>query len=179
MLVETERLSILKKDGLLSVVILPGLDRKRLVLLFTWLLAWSVCGIIVMTYYFRADNQQQKLFIIGYLAFWFYFEFVMIRSFNWKRSGKEKLWIKDGAVNYQREVNGRGKIRTFNLDLISRMEILELKATRFSDTISQSFWVKGGERLYFVSQEKTILLGMQLTDAEARRVRDEFNKWVP
>jgi hypothetical protein len=179
MLVSKERLSILKKENLLSIVILPGLDRKKLSLLFIWLLAWSVCGIIVIANYFRAENSQQKLFIIGYLAFWLYFEFVMIRSFIWKKNGKEKLWVKDGIINYQREINGRGKIRSFNSDLVSKMEILELKASRFSDTISQSFWVRGGERLYFVSQGKTIVLGMQLTDKEAKMVKEEFNKMLP
>lgn len=173
-----ERVSTMKKDNLLSVVILPGIDSKKLALLFLWLFAWSVCGIIVFMNYFRADTTQQKLFIIGYLSFWLYFEIVMLRSFMWKRAGKEKLWIKDGIMHYQRELHGGGKIRTFPLDLVSPLELLELKPSRFADTFNQSFWVKGGERLMFTVQGKTILLGMQLDDRDAKFVRDTVNKFV-
>jgi hypothetical protein len=42
-----ERISILKKDDMLSVVILPTADNKKLMLLFLWLAAWSVCGFLV------------------------------------------------------------------------------------------------------------------------------------
>lgn len=43
-----KRVSILKKDDLLSIVILPTTDKRKLGLLFLWLMAWTVCGIIVI-----------------------------------------------------------------------------------------------------------------------------------
>jgi len=173
-----DRISILKKENLLSIVILPGTDRKRLVAMFIWLLSWTVCGVIVFASYFRVTEKDLKLFLIVYLSFWVYFEFSIIRSFIWKRSGKEKLWIQDGILHYQREVSGRGKIQEFNLDLVSKLRLVELKQTRLADTISQSFWVKGGERIEFESQSRTIRLGMQLTDEEAIAVIKETNGFI-
>jgi hypothetical protein len=173
-----DRISILKKENLLSVVILPGTDKKRLVAMFVWLMAWTVCGIIVMASYFRVTEKDLKLFIIVYLSFWVYFEFSIIRSFVWKRSGKEKLWIQDGILHYQREVNGKGKIQEYNLDLVTNLRLIELKQTRLADTVSQSFWVKGGERIEFESQSKTIRLGMQLTDEEAVALIKEVNALI-
>lgn len=81
-------------------------------------------------------------------------------------------------MHYQREINRKGKIMDFNLDLVSPLQIVELKATRFSDTVNQSFWVKGGERLEFHSQSKVVRLGMQLTDEEARRIQKEVNQFI-
>jgi len=173
-----ERISILKNDQLLSIVILPGLDKKRLFAIFLWLMAWTVCGIIVFINYFKTTDQNIKLFIIVYLSFWFYFEFNIVRSFIWKRSGKEKIWIQDGILYYQRELNKKGKINEFNIGLVSPVEIIELSPTRFSDTIMQSFWIKGGERLEFVSQGKHILFGMQLSNEEARIIKKELNAYI-
>jgi hypothetical protein len=174
-----ERISILKKENLLSVVILPGLDRKKITSMFLWLFAWTICGVIVFVNYFQTKNPDLKLFILVYLSFWAYFEFNMVRAFMWKRWGKEKLWIQEGVLHYQREVNGRGKISEYDLNLISKFQVIELKATRLADTLSQSFWVKGGERLMFSSQSRTVVLGMQLTDAEARAIMKEVNELIP
>ena len=40
--------------------------------------------------------------------------------------------------------------------------MVELNHKSLADTINQSFWVKGGERLEFFSQSKTIRFGMQI-----------------
>ena len=173
-----QRISILKKEKLLSIVILPTDDKKKLVLLFLWLMAWTVCGMIVMANYFQLTNTNAKIYLIIYLSFWAYFEFNIVRTFIWKRFGKEKLWIKDGILHYQREVNQKGKVREFNLDLISRFRIVELSTTKLADTINQSFWVKGGERLEFDSQSQLIRLGMQLSDEEARLILNEVNGFI-
>lgn len=179
MKVISERTSILKKDNLVSVVILPTTDKKKLGLLFLWLMAWTVCGIIVFANYFRMTDPDIKLFIIVYLAFWLYFEFNITRAFIWKKFGREKLWVQEGILHYQREINKKGKIHEFNLELVSKLELIELKPTRFSDTVSQSFWVKGGERIRFTSQAKTVPLGMQISDAEARAIIKEVNAFIP
>ncbi|MES2680089.1 MAG: hypothetical protein V4635_09405 [Bacteroidota bacterium] len=173
-----KRISILKKDKLLSIVILPTDDNRKLVLLFLWLMAWTVCGLIVLVNYFRMSDANSKLFIIIYLAFWVYFEVSILRAFVWKKFGREKLWIQDNVLRYQREVNKKGKIREFNLDLISRFRIVDLSKTKLADTINQSFWVKGGERLEFDSQSQLIRLGMQLSDEEARLVLNEVNGFM-
>ncbi len=173
-----ERISILKKDKLLSIVILPTTDKKKLGLMFLWLMAWTVCGLIVLANYFKVTEQNAKVFIIIYLSFWAYFEFNIMRTFIWKKFGKEKLWVLDGVLNYQREINKRGKVQSFNLELITKLELIELRRTSLADTINQSFWVKGGERLQFQAQAKTIRLGMQINEEEARKIMKEVNGYI-
>jgi hypothetical protein len=173
-----KRISILKKDDLLSIVILPTTDKRKLFFLFLWLMAWSVCGIIVFANYFKLTDANSKIFVIVYLSFWAYFEFNILRTFIWKRQGKEKLWVQDGVMHYQRELNRRGKIQEYNLDLVSKLRLIELSRTSLADTINQSFWVKGGERLEFDVQAKNVRLGMQLSDEEARVVLNEVNRFI-
>ena len=174
-----ERISVLKKDNLLSIVILPTTDKKKLALLFLWLMAWTVCGIIVLANYPRLTDQSSKLFVIVYLSFWLYFEYSITKAFIWKKFGREKLWIQDGQIHYQREVNKRGKVMSANLDLVSKLSLIDLSRTSLADTINQSFWVKGGERLQFTVQGKVYRCGMQLSDEEARTVLREMNSFIP
>lgn len=173
-----DRISILEKEDVLSIVILSTADKKKLMLLFLWLLAWSVCGVIVLANYFALTDQKAKLFVIIYLSFWAYFEFNIVKVFLWKRSGKEKIWIQTGKLYYQREISGRGKIKEYDAHLLSKPEIIELSKTSFTDSINQSFWVKGGERLKFESQGKEVRLAMQVSDEEVRVIQSEINKFI-
>ncbi len=174
-----DRISILKKGDLLSIVILPTTDKKKLGLLFLWLMAWSVCGIIVLANYFRLSDSNAKLFVIVYLSFWAYFEFNITRAFIWKKFGKEKLWIQDGILYYQKEINKKGRITEFNLDLVGKVRLLELSRTSLADTVNQSFWVRGGERLEFQSQSKLVRFGLQISDEEAKVLINELNTYIP
>jgi hypothetical protein len=172
------RLSIVKKENVLSIVILPTGDKKKLGLLFLWLLAWSVCGIIVLVNYFTLKEANAKLYTIVYLSFWAYFEFSIARTFLWKKFGKEKIWIQNDIFHYQRELNKKGKILEYNLDLINKLKYLEISTASFTDSINQSFWVKGGERLELTAQGKVVRLGMQLSDEEAKIVLKEVNGFI-
>ena len=178
MKVISERISILKKDRILSIVILSTTDKKKLALLFLWLLAWSVCGVIVLANYFQITNDKAKLFIIVYLSFWAYFEFNIVRAFIWKKYGKEKIWVQEGILHYQREINKKGKVQEFNLALITNLKLIELTTTSIADNFNQTFWVKGGERLEFTYQAKTIRLGMQIKDEEARIIYNELKAFL-
>lgn len=175
----SQRISILKKPDVLSIVILPTTDKRKLALMFLWLFAWTVCGIIVFASYFQVQERDAKKFIIIYLAFWSYFEFNIVRAYIWKRFGREKLWLQHGQLHYQREINRKGKVKSFNLDLVSGLRIIPFKAQNLADNFYQSFWVKGGERLQFDVQGKTYRLGMQISDTEAQTIMKEVNARIP
>lgn len=173
-----ERISILKKDNLLSIVILPTTDKKKLTIMFLWLFAWTVCGVIVLVNYFKMVDKDTKLFMLVYLSFWGYFEFKIARTFIWKKNGKEKFWIQNGVIHYQRELNKKGKIKEYNIELVDDFKIIDVSNTSWADNINQSFWIKGGERLEFISQGKAIRFGMQISDEEARTIFNEIDKFI-
>lgn len=173
-----KRISVLQKENLLSIVILPTTDKKKLNLMFLWLFAWTVCGVIVLVNYFKMYDKDTRLFMIVYLSFWAYFEYKIARAFIWKRNGKEKLWIQNDIIHYQRELNKKGKIKEYNLELVDDFKIIDVSNTSWADNINQSFWIKGGERLEFISQGRAIRFGMQISDEEARSVFNEINKFI-
>jgi hypothetical protein len=173
-----ERISILKKDDMLSVVILPTADNKKLMLLFLWLAAWSVCGFLVFINYFQLIQNDAKVFVIVYLSFWAYYEVKILRAFIWKKWGREKIWITKGKIYYQREVNNKGKVDEFNIDEINELKLIDIVPGNFSDFFNQSFWVKGGERIEFSHLAKKIRFGMQLTTEEARAVLAELRSKI-
>ena len=172
----SKRSSVLIKDGVFSLVILPTDDKKKTNLLFLWLLAWTISGVIVIGNYFTITQDKAKLLLIIWIAFWAYFEFKIIRVFMWKRFGKEKLWIKNGLLLYKEDINGRGKTKEFDLNLISNLELITLTNGSIADTFSQTFWIKGGERIQFTCQSKVIKFGMQLADDEAKKIISALNK---
>lgn len=172
----SKRTSVLIKDGVFSLVILPTDDKKKTNLLFLWLLAWTISGVIVIGNYFTITQDKAKLLLIIWIAFWAYFEFKIVRVFMWKRFGKEKLWIKNGLLLYKEDINGRGKTKEFDLNLISNLELITLTNGSIADTFSQTFWVKGGERIQFTCQSKVIKFGMQLADDEAKKIISALNK---
>ena len=172
----SKRSSVLIKDGVFSLVILPTEDKKKTNLLFLWLLAWTISGFIVIGNYFTITQDKAKLLLIIWITFWAYFEFKIVRVFMWKRFGKEKLWIKNGLLLYKEDINGRGKTKEFDLNLISNLELITLTNGSIADTFSQTFWVKGGERIQFTCQSKVIKFGMQLADDEAKKIISTLNK---
>jgi hypothetical protein len=165
-----KRSSLLIDNQILSLVILPTDDKKKINIMFLWLMAWSVSGVIVLINYFSLTQDNAKLFILIWLAFWAYFEFKIIRVFTWKRFGKEKLWIKNGTLFYQQDINGKGKINEFDVNLVSNFDLIPLTKGSIADTFSQTFWVKGGERIQFSCQSKLIKFGMQLDDEDSKTI---------
>lgn len=170
------RCSVLIKNNIFSLVILPTADKKKAWLLLLWLLAWTVGGVIIMFNYFSITQQSAKLFLIIWLCFWAYFEFKIFKVCLWKLFGKEKLWIKNGTIYYQHNVNGKGKTKEYDLNLISDLELIPLDERNFADVFAQSFWVKGGERIVFKCQDKFVKFGMQLSNEDSYRIIVELKK---
>ncbi|MCE3260170.1 MAG: hypothetical protein K0S12_1811 [Bacteroidetes bacterium] len=173
-----ERVSILRKEDLLSIVILPVTDKKKQFMMFLWLFAWTVCGLIVLVNYPSIKEQNAKMFVIVYLSFWLYYEIKIARAFTWKKYGREKIWIKNGILHYQREIANKGKIKEYDLELVNDLKVVEINEGNFFDYINQSFWIKGGERLELSCQSKVVRFGMQLTDKEAKTVLNELSEFI-
>ena len=172
-----KRSSLLMNNSTFSLVILPTDDKKKMFLLFMWLLAWSVSGIIILANYFQLTHQNTKMMILVWLAFWAYFEFKILKVFMWKRFGKEMLWIKNGRLFYQQNINGKGKINEFDVNLVSDWKLITIEKESFADAFNQTFWVKGGERLEFTCQGKQVKLGMQLTDEDAQTILKKIKNY--
>jgi hypothetical protein len=163
-----KRISIKKKENHeWSIVILSSIDKTKNRLLFAWLFAWTVSGIIVLTQYFVIIDQQTKIALIVWLGFWAYFEYKIFKAFMWRKFGVEKIKLQDGKLYYKRDVSGKGKIQIFEFDFIKNIRTIESKENSFLENINNSYWVIAGEKIAFDYYGKEIKIGIQLEKADA------------
>ena len=165
-----KRISTLKTDGVSSFVIIPTDTNWKLHLLFTWFFLWTVSGVIIMANYFSLTNTNTKTLVLVWLGFWAYFEFKIGKAFLFKKFGKEKIWIKNGKLNYWKDVAGRGKKLEFDIELIKDLQLVEKNKRDFFQFMNESFWVVGGESISFTYGAKTYRLGVQLNDDDAKEL---------
>jgi len=102
------------------------------------------------------------------LGFWAYFEYKIFHAYLWRKSGKEKIKIRDKKFLYKRDISGRGKIKSFETDFIKDLRMPEPKENSFSENLNNSYWVIGGEKLAFDYYGKEIKFGIQLEEADAK-----------
>lgn len=162
-----DRISVVKKEDEISIVILASIDKKKLNLLFFWLIAWTVCGLLVIGQSFSLTDESLKAYLIGWLAFWAYFEYKIGKAYLWRKSGMEKIKLKDKMLFYKREIAGKGKVHVYQYDFIKDLRLI-VSSNNFINTVNSSYWVISGERIEFQYYGKPVRFGLQLSDKDAK-----------
>lgn len=164
----SERISIQEDNQRLSIIILGKIERWKESLLLFWLLGWSFSG-CVFIYYFVAETPYQftlPMFLL--LGFWAYFEIKIAKVFLWRKSGFELIEFNEDLFSIKNNLKGYGKFQKFDIREINEfMGILQSKKNFFA-FMDQSFWVMGGERIYFTYKNKDIIFGKQIDIKEEK-----------
>ena len=164
----SERISIQEESHRFSVIISGKIERWKESLLLFWLLAWSFCGSIFI-YYFLADTPfQYSLPMFLLLAFWAYFELKIARVFLWRRSGFEHIEFNDDLFSIKNDLKGYGKKQKFDVREIDEFRGIIQSDKNFFAFMDQSFWVMGGEQIYFRYNSKDIIFGKQIDKKEEK-----------
>ncbi|HRH36842.1 MAG TPA: hypothetical protein PK760_00770 [Flavobacteriales bacterium] len=167
----SDNVSIERTPGRLSVVISGRTSRGKQSLLVTWALAWIACGIIVIVERNKlpeADPARQ--YMLAFLAFWAYFAVSIGRAVLWRLKGFELWRVKDGTLLVKDSILGFGKANTYFVDNIQKLGLITVEETSFKWQWNQSAWVIGGERIGFEHTVKKVVIGKNLTEAEAKRL---------
>ena len=170
----SERISVDETKNF-SLVILGKIEKWKESLLFFWVLAWTFCGTVFLYYYFSDNPLQYSLPLLIMLAFWVYFELRILKVFFWRRKGFEHIWFTAQELVIKNSLFGRGRQRAFELDNIEVFMENKYQAKNFFSFMDQSFWVIGGQRIYFNYLGKTVALAMQLKEEEVRKVLSLLN----
>lgn len=173
-----KRASIRRSENELSIVIVAHAEKWKNRLLFAWFVIWTICGIFVFTQFFVTPDQDLKAMLIVWLGFWAYFEYRTYRAVLYRRLGVEKIKLRDGKLQYKREIAGKGKIRTYELDFIKDLRVIVPKENSFADSMSSSYWSLAGERLAFDYYGKEIKFGIQLEPADAEALYKVIKKSI-
>lgn len=175
-----KRISIERKEEGLHIKIKSYKEESKQKNLTVWLLAWTLCGIAIGSQAFiKPEGEEQeklRIMILVFLAFWAYFEYMVIKAFRWRRSGEEQFLITDEQLQYGRTFANRGFLRPYRKDMVNSVRSIDTEKGNFISAFSSSYWVIGGERLAFTVNGKVIPFGLRLTDKEAQRLTQSINK---
>jgi hypothetical protein len=176
-----ERISYVRKEDELSIVISSFSEKNKNRLLLAWFAAWTIGGLAMFIYLFRVPSGQLKTMILVWLGFWFYFEFKVWKAYTWRKSGKEVLKIGKNKLFYKRDNRGAGKVQTFSAEFISELGKYQGRQGDVISHLMSSYWVISGETLSFRYYGKEILFAMQLGEKETaallKLIREELNKY--
>ncbi|MBL7956042.1 MAG: hypothetical protein JNJ91_13490 [Flavobacteriales bacterium] len=167
----SERVSIDRADGRLSVVISARLPKSKEALLVAWFIAWLASGVYVAIA--RAglpEGDPKRQFWLVFLAFWAYFLVRVGRAVLWRLKGFELWRLKDGVFTVKDSIFGYGKANTYFVENIQKLGALNIDATSFKYQLTDSFWTIGGERLGFEHLGRKVIFGKGLNEAESKRV---------
>jgi hypothetical protein len=167
----SDRVSIERGEGRLSVVISARLPRSREALLVAWTVAWALCGVYVLFERSRIPTGEPlRQYLLAFLAFWAYFLLVIGRATLWRLKGYELWRVKDGTLTIKNSLFGFGKAQHYFVENIQKMGLLNVDRGSWKWQWNESPWVIGGERLGFEYAGRKVVFGKNLTDDEARRL---------
>ena len=173
-----DKISVDERNDIISVVIRSADKKWKTNLMFVWLFLWTICGVIVFANYFTLTEKNTRLAFIVYLGFWAYFEFKIAKAFTFRKFGREKIWIKKGVLHYQRQITRRSKVHEYDVELINDFRVYTPDRGNFFVQMQESFWVIGGEKLCFNYGKKQIVMGIQIEDAQAKKLHKMLNRYI-
>ncbi len=164
-----ERISFVDDKHKMTVVIYPESTGWIKSLMGAWFAMWMSIGVSVAVYYFTTPlDQNTKIALVVFMAFWSYYAVRVGRSFFWLLWGKELIKIDEAALIYKKSIRTYGKAKRYLLDNISKMRIYEVKQGSFQSVWEASPWVKGGETLEFDYHGKTIRFGRKINEKDGK-----------
>jgi hypothetical protein len=170
------RISQEKREEGILIKIKAFRDESKQKNLTIWLVFWTFCGIAIGSQLFVKGDDELRAFVFVYLAFWGYFEYVVVKAFKWRKSGEEQFLISEENFHYGRTYNNRGFLKPHRKDLVNAVKVIDEEIGTFAKVFGSSYWVVGGERLAFTVSGKVIPFGMQLTDKEVKQLKENLNK---
>ncbi|MCW5897627.1 MAG: hypothetical protein KIT10_00010 [Flavobacteriales bacterium] len=167
----SERVSVERGEGRLSVVIAARLPAAKRNLLVVWSIAWLLCGIYL--FIARRDLAQDdplRQYLLVFLAFWAYFMLKIGRATLWRLRGFEIHRVKDGRLTIKDSLFGLGRANHYFVDNIRKLGLIDIDRSSWKWQWNESPWVIGGERLGFEHLGKKVVFGKGLDDDEAKRL---------
>lgn len=164
------RIGVSQREQSLTIEIHPIQDKTKSNLLLAWLLVWTLCGVLVFSQFFSNMSKEEKLLMAVWMAFWAYFEYKIGNAYLWRKSGKELISIDQENLIYKQQVGQKVNSKSFLLDNISELSVYEFGKNNFSDSVQNSYWVKGNETVFFMHFGSKIGIGLQLNKEEANQL---------
>lgn len=135
-----------------------------------WLGAFLLCGLAIISQLFTADNSEMKLMIFVFAIFWGYFSYKMIRTWRWRKNGKEVLEFTDEYLYLGKRFGERGLLKPYTIEKVVSPRKFKNESNDFVKSMNDSYWMISNEQLCFNFGNKIILFGHRLSEKEISKV---------
>lgn len=163
-----ERISISKKEDSTSIIIYPEKSKLNQAILLVWFLLWTTGGLIMLFGRQLGYYSAPKTYVMVWMAFWLYFEYITGYALIWRSYGFERILLKNKKFFYKKEICGKGKTKIFDFEFIKDPQVLPINERSFAKVMSDSYWMPGGEKVFFWYQGRQIRFGQQLNENDAK-----------
>ncbi len=161
-----KRISWLRKEDELSIVISSAPSKGQAYYWLVWCLLWTLCGGIVLSYYFRETDENRKIFFIVFMAFWLYFEFRSVYKLFWKWRGREVIKVRSDAVFVGKRIFGKGKALRFTYNGIQELKKIVASKTSPLNIIKSTDFFASTNRISLQYFGKEYSFGNELSDED-------------
>ena len=141
------------------------MERISSIILVTWLEFFRKCIYLLLHCRYTFSIYVTNAFL---LVFWAYFEIKIAKVFLWRKSGFEHIEFNEDLFSIKKNLKGYGKIQKFDIREIKVFMGIIQSQKNFFAFMDQSFWVIGGERIYFTYKNKDIIFGKQIDIKEEK-----------
>ena len=166
----SERISVVRSDAGTSIVISSMVNRKKSRTVLAILLLWVVGGLVMIWNFSSIEQDNTKIIVLIWLAFWLYFLYVLFRLYRWKQFGHEVIKIVKGVLKYKKDVKGRGWVHDFELVKMKKLRASDTQNPNWLRNIGGDFWNTDCDSIRFDYEDREISLGFQLDNSERNKL---------
>lgn len=172
------KISIKEAKDRLSVVISGVGERWEKAVLSIWTLLWLTVGVYFILELLASDDRNFKLFVLVFLSFWLFYMSKAVKIMFWRLYGYNSILILDDKLiirnfNWLKSVE-----KSYFVQNIEKVEVLELKEKSLNRAYYSGFWVKGLDMISFTHKGKKINCAPQISSLEAQNIAYKLNKRI-
>ncbi|HTL81889.1 MAG TPA: hypothetical protein VL651_09310 [Bacteroidia bacterium] len=166
----SDRASYVEKENELSVVIIANTDKTKITNILLLLALWLAGGIVVAVNYFAVKDEKTKMIMLVWIAFWVYFDYIMLKGLLWTWKGREIFKFRDGEMFYKKDTGGRGWVNSYELEKISNVHAHEEKKPNWLKKLGTDYWSTDCDSIRFDYGDKEIAIGYRLSEKELSKM---------
>lgn len=166
----SERISLVRKDNDVSIVISAVSDKKKNKYIAALLILWVIGGATMIFSFPTLKEDNTRIVVIIWFAFWMYFLYVLWRLWRWKQYGHEVIKIVNGLMKYKKDVKGRGWVLEHKLELIRNLRVSASESPAWLKNFGGDFWNTDCDSIRFDYEDREISFGYQLEEKEREKL---------
>lgn len=177
-----DRISTEDHENSTTVIISPKLGGWKEIVLFLWVLGFTFAGCYMIyllafggidqlnvgTNFDQEVREQQKIYLIVFIGFWAYFEYITVKAVLWYRFGKELLMIDSEALSVKRSIFNYGKANRYFFENIKDLRVEEKESTSFSNFFENAYWTVGTDTIQLDYFGKKKSFGRRVEEKNAK-----------